>query len=306
MNFGDIAGGLSGLPEGAINQKTQNYYNEERRKTNEAFREAQMSPQERELANKIKALVAQAVKDREFTRNKVLAEMGFKTVSGPDGKPQVVRLTNEERRAMMTQSERNRSDASRAYAARAKAAFEGTTQLPSFLQKEVDTQKENETAVLKSMMGEEFAESAAAKQTMEQLKQQETAIRQSIQDQDKAIAVGASQQLSGINKAASQNRVAQYNNLTDYIAPNVNTSSGLLGYLQGERNKELQRKLDALSRKRSMISSVFTLGGLLGGQAATQYGQRSAPSTSTTPVYQTTGNNQTYMDDTSGVNSNLA
>jgi hypothetical protein len=259
-------------PESALNRNFQNYYDSERQKTNDAFRDAQMPAKERELADKIKALVTQAVKDRQFTRTKVLAELGLKTVTGSDGKVSLARLTDDERRAMMSPVELNRSEASKAYAARAKAAFEGTTKLPSFLQKEVDTQKENESQVLKTIMGEDFEKSAAGQQAVEQLKKREESARQNIQDQDKTIAVTGMSQMNALNKASSQNRIAGYDNLTSYIAQNVNSSTGLLGYLQQERNKALQNTLDKLSRKRSMISQVLTLGGLLGGQAAAQYG----------------------------------
>jgi hypothetical protein len=149
----------------------EDYRRTQRHKIGDAYNEAMPTAEEVKLSDSLMALVKQAAADREQTRNLVLAEMGFKTVTGPDGKPSIQPLSNEERKAMMSPAEANRSEASRLYAERAKAAFEGTTELPAFLQKEVSAQEKR-----KAGSGSAFRRtcgSAAAEQAMAELKKRE-------------------------------------------------------------------------------------------------------------------------------------
>jgi len=282
FNIGYLADPVSG--------GLKTFYDKEKKAESEAFKRAQMSPQERELADKIKALVQTAIKDRQATREHVLNQMGLKTVINPDGSKKVGRLTDEERRGLQDPMEQNRSEMAKTYAKRAMAAFEGKTELPTFIKKDLDVQKEQEATALKSIMGDEFATSAAGQQAVEQLKKREEAARFNVQEQDRAVALNASNQMTSLNQAATGDRIAKTNTLSNYAAPVINSASGLLDYRQGKRNSDLQVELDRLAAKRQGVTQWLTVGGLLGGSAMGNAFGNSGGRTDvqTTPQFQTT------------------
>jgi hypothetical protein len=260
-----------------------------RHKIGDAYSDAMPGPEEIALSNSLQALVRQAAADRAFTRDKILGEMGYKTITGPDGKPVLAKLTDEERKALMSPTEQNRSKASQIYAERAKKAMEGTTELPPFLQKEFDAQKAAEDEVRTQLLGE-HAGSAAAQQAMEQLKKREKNVRFNLQEQDKLDAFAKSKGLGDLNREASAKRVAGYNNLVNYSAPVIGSSASLLNYLQGKRTGKLNDDLTNLSLNNQQAYNFLNAGGT--GLGLLTLASLNRPNT-TTPI---TGGGTTGMN----------
>lgn len=252
-----------------------------RHKIGDAFQGAMPGPEEIALSDSLQALVKQAAADREFARNKVLAEMGFKAIPGPGGKPTLIPLSDQERLSFLSPTEQNRSKASQIYADRAKAAFEGTTKLPPFLQKEFDAQKAAEDEVRNQLLGP-HAGNAAAKQAMEQLKKRERDARFNLQETDKLSAFAKSKGLGDLNKEASATRVANANNLVNYSAPVIGSSAGLLNYFQGKRTGELNDALTNLSLNNQQAYNFMNAAG--SGLGLLSLAAMKKPTGTTTPV----------------------
>ena len=150
---GGITGGFLGGPGGITLGGITGSLNKTKNDTNTAFNNAQPSAAEQQLGTSLQGLVAQAVQDKKNTRDTLLANMGYKSVTVADGKPTLVPLTDDERRGMMSPADRDRSSASQIFAQRAQAALTGNTQLPSFLQDTMATQRQAENEHLAQIMG---------------------------------------------------------------------------------------------------------------------------------------------------------
>jgi len=257
---------------------TTNYYSRESDKLKEAERQAQASPEERALmAEQVKA-VELARTDRQATIPLILGQLGFKLGTDESGKKTLVRLTNEERRQLMTQTERSKADAAMTYQGRAKAAVTGTTKLPSFLKKDVDYQKVKENALLEELLGPEAMKSTAGQQAVEALRKKEETVRQQIQDQDLATAPEKAMGLTGQLESSRQQKIGGYEALPMQGGNLINSRGSLLQQMQQRRLDQYRQRLGEIEQKRQMINQYFTLGGTIGGAAASNIGvNKSAP-----------------------------
>lgn len=258
------------------------YYGREREQINEANSQfANPSPQELELMRAQVEAVKQSYADRKATRNMILAEMGFQ-VKEVDGKKTIVPLSKEERIALLSKADRSRGEAYSAYADRAKSALKGQTKLPSFLKQDIDYKAASEKAMLSDILGEDALNSTAGKQAIEALKRKESDIRQSLQEQDLATAPAMMQGVGGQISAGKSGRIGAYDRLPRMSENIISARGGILQNLQQTRLDELKRRLEELETKRQRITSLFTLGGTVGGAAmAAANSRRTQPNTTT-------------------------
>lgn len=257
-------------------------YKKDKQAEQEAWLRSLATPQERQLmAMQIKAM-EQAYRDRSQTRNLILAQMGYKLSTTPGGKTELIAMSKEERAAVLSEADRARSQASEAYAGRAQAALKGETKLPSFLKQDIDIESEKQKAGLEEMMGPEFLNTTAGQQTLAELTKKTEAIRQNIQDQDIATTPGMSQDLSGQLLAKRQGRIGAYEALPRQQEGLISARGSILQEMQQRRLDQYLHELEKEERERSKYQSIFTVGGLLGGAAATKWGGKKEP-TETTP-----------------------
>ena len=279
FNFGALFGGDLATSAGI------GYYQRESKKRKEAERNAQPSPEELALmADQVKA-VELARSDRQATIPLILGQLGFKLGTDESGKKTLVRLTDDERRQLMTQTERYKADAATAYQGRTKAAVTGTTKLPSFLKKDVDYQKVKEDALMEELLGPEAMKSTAGQQAVEALRKKEETVRQQIQEQDLASAPGKAMGLTGQLESAKLQRLSGYEALPSQGSNLIAGRGSLLQQMQQKRLDEYKRRLAELEGKRQTITQLYTLGGMLGGSAAAGGGR----STSQVPSYTSVG-----------------
>lgn len=254
---------------------TAAYYNRESEKLKEAKKQfGSASPEELALMEEQVKAVQQASEDRRSTRDLILAQMGFKLSTGEDGQKTLVPLTQEERLGIMSKADQSRAAAVEAYQGRAKAAASGTTQLPSFLKKDIDTQKSKEEALLGELLGPEALSSTAGKQAIEALKKKEEEIRQRIQEQDLATAPGKSMGLSDQLARTKGQKMSGYEALPNQGAGLISGRGSILQQMQQQRLDEYKKRLGEIEGKRQMIQQFYTLGGTFGGAAAAAANQR--------------------------------
>lgn len=281
------------------------YYNRERGQYNDAMGQyGQPSAEELALMEEQVKAVEQAMADRKATLPLVLGQMGLKLGTGPDGKMTFVPLSNDERRDLMSKADQYKSDAAAAYQGRAKAAASGTTKLPSFLRKDVDLQKSKEEALLGELLGPEALNSTAGKQAVEGMRKKEEEIRQKIQEQDLASAPGASMSLSGQLADKRRRTIGGYEALPKQGANLIAGRGSLLNQMQQVRLDALKKRLAELESKRQGITSMFTLGGTVGGSAVAAANQRkSSPQVQSTsyPTSYGASYDTGWGDDTAGL-----
>ncbi len=220
-------------------------------------------PQEQEMANAQMSAIRQAIADREATRTLILAQMGLKQVGN-----QLVPLTNEERRAMMSKAELSREEAKTAYQQRAMAAVKGETKLPSFLKKNIDLQKAKEEALLGEILGEDVVKSTAGQQAVAAMKKKEEDLRQRLQEEDLKSTPGMAAGLGGQQMAKRQGLISAYESLPSVNDNAIRARAGILNQLQDVRLSMLKEGLGKVENKRQMIQNFYTLGGQFGGAAA--------------------------------------
>ena len=266
------------------------YYKKEKKQYQDAFNQFGLpTPQEQELMRQQVAAVQQAADDRRATRDLILAQMGFKIGTDTGGKRTLVPLSTEERRAMMSKTDQSKSDAIAAYQERANAAASGTTKLPSFLKKDIDHQKVKEEALLGELLGTDALNSTAGKQAVEALRKKEEELRQKIQDQDLAVAPGSAMNLSGQMATDRNRQIGSLEALPRQNEALVAGRGSLINQLQNYRLDALKKRYGQLENKRSMIQSFYTLGGTVGGAAASYANNRKTQPETTTPEYSSYG-----------------
>lgn len=270
------------------------YAGREREKYNQAMGTyGQPSPEELALMEEQVKAVKQALEDRRATRDLILGQMGYKLGTDEQGNKTLVPLTKEERLAMMSEADKSRSAAAGSYAERAKAAYSGTTKLPSFLKSNIDLQKTKEEALLGEMLGPEFMNSTAGKQALAELKSKEENIRQGLQDQDIAFAPTASQALSSQLANRRQGLIGAYESLPNVNSGLIQGRGGLLQQMQQTRLDALNKRFAELEDKRQRITSIMTLGGTVGGAAMSAANARK-----TTPAVSTYSPSLSYVPNT--------
>lgn len=252
------------------------YYQRETGQLEDAAREAEPSAQEQALMQAQIDAMNRASTERKATRAIILGKLGLKL--SPDGKG-LVKMSDEDRRALMSSVDRKKEDIAGAYMGRAKAAASGETKLPSFLKKDVDLQAEKEKALLKDMLGDGFVNSTAGQQMISGRMKEEEGLRQRIQEQDLATAPRMAQAVSGQVLDKKSGEIDALTALPYRGSALMGARAGVLGQLQEARLREYNKKLQKIEGRRSDITSLFTVGGLLGGGALAGRRNTSEPET---------------------------
>lgn len=203
----------------------------------------------------------------------LLANMGYKTVTNPDGTIGLVAMTEEERKAVLPESVLQDETLYRNYQDYALKALKGELPVSPALEDEIALNQKKLEETLSQKLGPNWRMTTPGIQAQKAFDQAASLAREEARRGQ--IAQGAQLVSSGLPQASDVNLFTNTSGITQPSLGLLSTTPGILQGYQNERAMGLRANLANAQNRTQMVTAALGLlgqaGGTAGGLAALKY-----------------------------------
>lgn len=228
-----------------------------------------------DLINQQRALATKQQQEYEAMAPYLYQQMGYNYSMGADGKPSLVQMTDEEKRAKMTPEERETADVRMLANARTKKALEGKLDVDPAVEADIARGEAQLRQELLAKLGPGAEGSDSWNRAMSEFKRNMETVRYSVRHGEMTTADAIGTNRANESMRRQEQRIGQAKSATEgygygagSLASATGTTEGALNRMYGQRVDAADLKMQNNQRKDAFWGGIVQGGMSLGGSAA--------------------------------------